>query len=99
MFGCLSVRRIAAGPTEVRACSKAEMLAALVESPQTMLALLEQITHLLCRARAMRELRNVRSAEDRLLHHLHLSAPKDGAFVFDRPQMPPSAGRYLRELM
>jgi CRP-like cAMP-binding protein len=33
----------------------------------------------------MRELRNIRSANDRVLHHLHLSASKDGAVVFDRP--------------
>jgi CRP-like cAMP-binding protein len=76
---------IAAVPTRVRACSKAEMLAAIGDSPSTMLALLEQITHLLHRARAMRELRNIRSAGERVLHHLRLSASKDGTVVFDRP--------------
>lgn len=76
---------IAAEPTRVRACGKAEMLAAIGDTPSTMLALLEQVTHLLHHARAMRELRNIRSANDRVLHHLHLSASKDGAVVFDRP--------------
>ena len=76
---------IAAEPTRVRACDKAEMLAAIGDSPSTMLALLEQVTHSLHHARAMRELRNIRSADDRVLHHLHLSASKDGAVVFDRP--------------
>jgi CRP/FNR family transcriptional regulator, dissimilatory nitrate respiration regulator len=76
---------IAAEPTRVRACGKAEMLAAIGDSPSTMLALLEQVTHSLHHARAMRELRNIRSAKDRVLHHLYLSASKDGAVVFDRP--------------
>jgi CRP-like cAMP-binding protein len=76
---------IAAEPTRVRACGKAEMLAAIGDSPSTMLALLEQVTHSLHHARTMRELRNIRSAKDRVLHHLYLSASKDGAVVFDRP--------------
>jgi CRP-like cAMP-binding protein len=76
---------IAAEPTRVRACGKAEMLAAIRDSPPTMLALLEQVTHSLHHARAMRELRNIRSAKDRVLRHLYLSASKDGAVVFDRP--------------
>jgi CRP-like cAMP-binding protein len=76
---------IAAEPTRVRACGKAEMLAAIGDSPSTMLALLEQVAHSLHHARAMRELRNIRSANDRVLHHLYLSASKDGAVVFDRP--------------
>jgi CRP-like cAMP-binding protein len=76
---------IAAEPTRVRACSKAEMLAAIGGSPSTMLALLELITRSLHLARAMRELRNIRSADDRVLQHLHLSASKDGTIIFDRP--------------
>jgi len=76
---------IAAEPTRIRACGKAEMLAAIGDSPSTMLALLERVTHSLHHARAMRELRNIRSADDRVLQHLHLSASKDGAVVFDRP--------------
>jgi len=76
---------IAAEPTQVRACGKAEMLAAIDDSPSTMLALLQQVTHSLHHARAMRELRNIRSADDRVLQHLHLSASKHGAVVFDRP--------------
>jgi CRP-like cAMP-binding protein len=76
---------IAAEPTQIRACGKAEMLAAINGSPSTILALLEQVTRLLHHARAMRELRNIRSAEDRVLQHLHLSASKVGTVVFDRP--------------
>jgi CRP-like cAMP-binding protein len=76
---------IAAAPMRVRACSKAEMLAAIDSSPSTMLALLEQVTRSLHHARSMRELRNIRSADDRVQQHLHLSASKDGAVVFDRP--------------
>jgi CRP/FNR family transcriptional regulator, dissimilatory nitrate respiration regulator len=76
---------IAAAPTRVRACGKAEMLAAIDSSPSTMLALLEQVTRSLHHARSMRELRNIRSADDRVQQHLHLSASKDGAVVFDRP--------------
>ena len=67
---------IAAEPTRVRICGKSEMLAAIGDSPSTMLVLLEQVTHLLHHARAMRELRNVRSANDRVLRHLYLSASK-----------------------
>jgi CRP-like cAMP-binding protein len=76
---------VAAEPTRVRACGKAEMLAAINDSPATMLALLQQVTRSLHYARAMRELRNIRSADDRVLQHLHLSASKNGAVVFDRP--------------
>ena len=76
---------VAAEPTRVRACGNAEMLAAIGDSPSTMLALLKQVTHSLHHARAMRELRNIRSADDRVLRHLHLSVSKDGAVVFDRP--------------
>jgi CRP-like cAMP-binding protein len=76
---------IAAAPTRVRTCGKAEMLAAIGDSPSTMLALLEQVTRSLHHARAMRELRNIRSADDRVLQHLHLSVSKDGAVAFDRP--------------
>jgi CRP-like cAMP-binding protein len=76
---------IAAEPTQVRACAKAEMLAAIGDSPSAMLVLLAQVTRSLHHARAMRELRNIRSADDRVLQHLHLLASKDGAVVFDRP--------------
>jgi CRP-like cAMP-binding protein len=76
---------IAAAPTRVRACGKADILAAIGDSSATMLALLEQVTRSLHHARAMRELRNVRSANDRVLQHLHLSASKNEAVVFDRP--------------
>ena len=76
---------IAAEPTRVRVCGKAEMLAAINDSSSSMLALLEQITRSLHHARAMRELRNIRSADDRVLQHLYLSASKNGTVVFDRP--------------
>jgi CRP-like cAMP-binding protein len=76
---------VAAEPTQVRVCGKAEMLQAVTASPSIMLALLERVAHLLHHARAMLELRNIRAANDRVLHHLHLSMSKDGTVVFDRP--------------
>jgi CRP-like cAMP-binding protein len=76
---------VAAEPTQVRSCGKAEMLAAIGGPPSTMLALLGQVTHLLHHARAMLELRNMRSADARVLQHLRLSASKDDTVVFDRP--------------
>jgi CRP-like cAMP-binding protein len=76
---------VAAEPTQVRCCGKAEMLAAIGGPPSTMLALLEQVTHLLHHARAMLELRNIRAADARVLQHLRLSASKDDTVVFDRP--------------
>jgi CRP-like cAMP-binding protein len=76
---------IAAEPARVRGCDKAEMLAALVRSPPSLLALLERVMHSLHHARAMLELRNIRSADERVLQHLRLSASKDGAVVFDQP--------------
>jgi CRP-like cAMP-binding protein len=68
------------------------MLAAINGSPSTMLALLEQVTHSLHHARAMRELRNIRSADNRVMQHLRLSASKDGVVVFDRPLLEVSEG-------
>jgi CRP/FNR family transcriptional regulator, dissimilatory nitrate respiration regulator len=76
---------IAAEPAEVRACGKTELRATIGESPSTMLALFEKVTHLLHHARAMRELRNIRSAGHRAMQHLYLSASKDDVVVFDRP--------------
>jgi CRP/FNR family transcriptional regulator, dissimilatory nitrate respiration regulator len=76
---------VAAEPTRVRTCGKTEMLAAIGGSPSTMLALLEQVTHLLHHARATLELRNIRSADARVLQHLRLSASTDDTVVFDRP--------------
>jgi CRP-like cAMP-binding protein len=79
---------VAAETARVRGCSKAELLAVVSTSPATLLALLEQIAHLLHHARAMLELRNIRSAEERVLQHLRLSLPRGGSdnvVVFDRP--------------
>jgi len=81
---------IAAEASEVRMCAKTELLAAATHSPSTMLALLERVAHQLHHARAMLELRNIRSAEERALQHLRLSLPRNGAgdvVVFDRPLM------------
>jgi CRP/FNR family transcriptional regulator, dissimilatory nitrate respiration regulator len=76
---------IAVVPSRVRACDRAEMLAAISRSPSIMPSLIERATHLLHRARTMLELRNIKSADKRVLQHLHLSASKDGVVVFDRP--------------
>jgi CRP-like cAMP-binding protein len=61
------------------------MLAALDASPTIMFALLERVTRLLHNARAMRELRNIRSAEERVLQHLQFSVAMDGKLAFDQP--------------
>jgi CRP-like cAMP-binding protein len=74
--------------TQVRSCPKTELLAAISCSPQSMLALLERVTDLLHNGRAMLELRNIRSAEERILQHLRLSVPRDhpsDGVLFDRP--------------
>jgi CRP-like cAMP-binding protein len=76
---------IAVEMTHVRACGKNEMLATLARLPSTMLPLLERVTHLLHRAWAMIELRNIRSADARVLQHLHLSVSQDSTVLFDRP--------------
>jgi CRP/FNR family transcriptional regulator, dissimilatory nitrate respiration regulator len=79
---------VAAEPTRVRACGKAEMLTAVRNSPASMLALVERLTRLLHHARAMLELRNIRSAEERTLQHLRLSPRPNrssNVVVFDRP--------------
>jgi CRP-like cAMP-binding protein len=81
----ISATQLPQSPRGYALAAKPRMLAAIGDSPSTMLALLEQVTRSLDHARAMRELRNVRSADDRVLQHLHLSASKDGAVVFDRP--------------
>jgi CRP/FNR family transcriptional regulator, dissimilatory nitrate respiration regulator len=76
---------IAAEPTQIRACGKAEMLSVIGRSRSAMLTLLQRVTRSLHHARAMLELRNIRSADSRVLHHLRLSASKDGVVIFDRP--------------
>jgi CRP-like cAMP-binding protein len=78
---------VAAETTRVRACGKAEMLTAVRNSPDSMLVLVERLTRLLHHARAMLELRNIRSAEERILQHLRLSSRpgSPNVVVFDRP--------------
>jgi CRP-like cAMP-binding protein len=79
---------VAVEPARVRACRKDALLAAIGDSPATLLALLERTARLLHDARAMLELRNIRSAEKRILQHLRLSLPpgsSDLIVTFDRP--------------
>jgi CRP-like cAMP-binding protein len=81
---------IAAEATQVRMCAKADVLASARRSPTIMLALLERMARQLHHARAMRELRNIRSAEERTLQHLLLSLPQGDTrdvVVLDRPLM------------
>jgi CRP-like cAMP-binding protein len=79
---------VAAEAADVRAFAKASFLAAIRASPEILLFLLERVTLQLHHTRAMLELRNVRSARERVLMHLQLSATREskgGAVTFDRP--------------
>jgi CRP-like cAMP-binding protein len=72
--------------SSVRSLGKAELTGYLSDSPALGLELLERVTRQLHRARALVELRAIRSAEERVLHHLLLSVPPHGREVeFRRP--------------
>lgn len=76
---------LASEPTVVAACAKGDMLAAIQASPGLGLKLLRRVTQQLHAARTLLELRNVRSAEERVLQHLRLHADGLGAATFSRP--------------
>ena len=77
---------VAAEAVEIHAYAKAPMLAAIRPSPEILLLLLERVTAQLHQTRTMLELRNVRSAQERVLLHLQLSASRTaGDVAFDRP--------------
>lgn len=74
---------LAAEAAAVVSCAKADVLAALAASPPLAFELLERVTRQLHAARALIELRDVRSAEERVLRHLRLSADAAGAVAFE----------------
>lgn len=74
---------VAAETASVMACGKAEMLAAFATSPSVALEMLERVTRQLHAARALIELRDIRSAEERVLRHLQLRADVWGAVVIE----------------
>ncbi len=77
---------IADEKSSVRSLDKIELIRRLSSSPALGLELLERVTHQLHRARALVELRAIRSAEQRVLHHLLLTVPSRGREVeFRRP--------------
>lgn len=69
----------------VAACEKSQMLAALERTPSLALEMLQRVTRELHIARTLLELRNVRSAKDRVLQHLRLHADQAGVARFRRP--------------
>lgn len=70
---------VAAEAAMVTACAKEDILAAFAGSPGLALELLERVTRQLHAARALVELRGVRSACERVLRHLRLRADANGA--------------------
>ena len=65
----------------VASCQKADVQRLLASSPSSALAWIERVTHQLHAARALLELRNIRSAEDRVIQHLRLQADAEGEVV------------------
>ena len=77
---------IADVPSEIRAWPKSDALRRIGSDPALGLHVMERIAHQLHVARSMLELRNIRSAEDRVLQHLRLSASNGSDTVeFTRP--------------
>lgn len=66
---------IADQASEIRCVSKPELLRYLQDSPSLALELLERVTRQLHQARLLIELRNIRSAEARVMQHLRLLLP------------------------
>ncbi len=67
----------------VLACAKANVLEAFAASPSLGLELLERVTQQLHATRALVELRDIRSAEMRVLRHLQLRADAAGAVALE----------------
>jgi CRP/FNR family transcriptional regulator, dissimilatory nitrate respiration regulator len=72
---------VAAAPSRVRAYPKPALLAALRANPTLFEAFSARLAHQLQALRTRLELRNVRSARDRVLQHLMLAAGADGRSV------------------
>jgi CRP-like cAMP-binding protein len=69
---------VAAAPSRVRLYPKAEIIALLRTEPALAEAFMTRLAHQLQELRARMELRNIRSARERLLQYLRLRAGPDG---------------------
>lgn len=74
---------LATEAAEVRVCAKADVLAAFATTPSLALEMLERVTRQLHAARTLIELRDVRSAEERVLRHLQLRADPTGTVALE----------------
>jgi CRP-like cAMP-binding protein len=72
---------VAAAPSRVRVYPKAEIMALLRAEPALAEAFMARLAHQLQELRTRMELRNIRSARERLLQYLRLRAGKDGRSV------------------
>ena len=73
----------AAEQSVVASCPKHEARRALVGSPSLAMAWIERVTRQLHAARTLLELRNIRSAEDRVMQHLRLRADPAGEIAVE----------------
>lgn len=82
-YHCDAIADIA---SEVQFLDKAALRVQLQTDARLAMMLLERVTRQLHRARALAELRNIRSAEARALQHLRLSLPADESQIrFEQP--------------
>jgi CRP-like cAMP-binding protein len=73
---------VAAAPSRVRVYPKAEMIALLRTEPALAEAFMTRLAHQLQELRTRMELRNIRSARERIMQYLRLRAgPDDGRSV------------------
>ncbi|MHB8456052.1 MAG: Crp/Fnr family transcriptional regulator [Acidiferrobacterales bacterium] len=73
-------------PSEIKRIAKAKLIQRLQNDPKLALDLLDHTTYQLHRAHTLVELRNIRSAEERVVQHLRLSlSPGKDEVVFRRP--------------
>jgi CRP-like cAMP-binding protein len=75
---------VAAGSTRVRAYLKERLLAAFGAEPKLALSFMAMLAHEIMALRARLEVRNVRSARERILQHLGLIAETPHIFRLDR---------------
>lgn len=73
----------AAAPVTVASCPKADVMRAFAASSTLAMVWVERVTSQLHAARNALELRNIRSAEDRVLKHLKLRAGTTGEVAFE----------------
>ena len=72
---------VAAAPSRVRVYPKAKVMEALAADPALAAAFMARLAHQLQELRARMELRNIRSARDRVLQYLRLRAGSQGRSI------------------